>query len=128
MEASQLVRASRKGDRESFGQIVSAHQGRVCSVAYGITGSVEQSEDLAQEAFVAAWRALADLRELERFPAWVCGIARNLARKALRRRERDTLWRLHPLPWEEWPSATTPMEAALWESTPTLPSPRIPQP
>lgn len=94
MDTLQLIRLldeSRKGDRDSFGRLVSAYQARVCSVTYGLTGSVEQSEDLAQEAFVAAWRALGDLRELEKFPSWVCGIARNLARKALRRRERNTL-------------------------------------
>ncbi len=132
MESSQLaqwLRSSRDGDRESFGRLVSAYQGRVCSVAYALTGNVQLSEDLAQEAFVAAWRELKELRELEKFPSWVCGIARNLARKALRRREQDALDQSQPLTVE--PAATAEAvsdtldrqetEAVVWETLETIP-------
>jgi RNA polymerase sigma factor (sigma-70 family) len=41
---------------------------------------------VTQDAFVTAWRRLADLRDPERLPAWLCGIARNVARDARKRR------------------------------------------
>jgi len=45
---SELVQRSLLGDREAFGQIVSRYQALICSLAYSATGSLSQSEDLAQ--------------------------------------------------------------------------------
>jgi len=74
-----LVEQSRLGDRESFGQIVRKYQGIVSGVVYGILGDFHKSEDIAQETFLVAWKKLDDLREVEKLPGWLCGIARNLA-------------------------------------------------
>jgi len=76
---ADLVARSLAGNREAFGQIVARYQSLVCSLAYSATGSVSVSEDVAQETFVAAWKKLGDLRELERLRPWLCGIARNLS-------------------------------------------------
>ena len=73
---AELVAASLAGDRAAFGQIVERYQRMLCSVAYSATGQLSQSEDLAQEAFIEAWRNLADLREPEKLRAWLCGILR----------------------------------------------------
>jgi hypothetical protein len=62
---AELVVESLSGNRDAFGQIVARYQSLVCSLAYSATGSLSQSEDLAQETFVAAWKQLADLREPE---------------------------------------------------------------
>jgi RNA polymerase sigma factor (sigma-70 family) len=77
------------GNRDAFGQIVARYQSLVCSLAYSATGSLSQSEDLAQETFVAAWKQLAGLREPEKLRAWLCGIARNLIHNSLRRQGRE---------------------------------------
>jgi DNA-directed RNA polymerase specialized sigma24 family protein len=60
---AELVGESLSGNRNAFEQIVSRYQSLVCSLAYSATGSLSQSEDLAQETFVTAWKQLADLRE-----------------------------------------------------------------
>lgn len=57
-------------------------------MTFAVTGDTATSEDVAQEAFLAAWRSLATLRDPARFRAWVCGIARNLGLNALRSRGR----------------------------------------
>jgi len=75
---ADLVAASLSGNRDAFGQIVARYQSLVCSLAYSATGSLSQSEDLAQDTFVTAWKRLRDLREPEKLRAWLCGIARNL--------------------------------------------------
>jgi hypothetical protein len=72
---AELVGENRSGNRDAFGQIVSRYQSLVCSLAYSATGSLSQSEDLAQEMFVAAWKQLADLREPGKLRAGLCGIA-----------------------------------------------------
>ena len=66
---SELVTLSLAGDRDAFGRIVTRYQTLLCSLAYSATGSLSQSEDLAQETFVTAWRQLADLREPEKLRA-----------------------------------------------------------
>ncbi|MGD0745678.1 MAG: sigma-70 family RNA polymerase sigma factor [Verrucomicrobiota bacterium] len=86
---AELVDASLAGNRDAFGQIVSRYQSLVCSLAYSATGSLSQSEDLAQETFVAAWKQLAGLREPEKLRAWLCGITRNLINNSLRRQGRE---------------------------------------
>jgi len=86
---AELVGASLSGDRDAFGQIVARYQSLVCSLAYSATGSLSQSEDLAQETFVTAWRQLRDLREPEKLRSWLCRIARNLAYDAVRRQGRE---------------------------------------
>src|SRR5438552_15284937 len=85
----ELVTQSLAGNRDAFGQIVARYQSRVCSLAYSATGSLSQSEDLAQETFVTAWKQLRDLREPEKLRSWLCRIARNLTYDTLRQQARD---------------------------------------
>jgi RNA polymerase sigma factor (sigma-70 family) len=86
---AELVGKSLAGSRDAFGQIVGRYQSLVCSLAYSATGSLSQSEDLAQDTFVTAWKQLAGLREPEKLRAWLCGIARNLINNSLRRQGRE---------------------------------------
>lgn len=72
----ELVYASIRGDREAFREIVERYQRLLCSVAYSATGQLSQSEDLAQETFLEAWRSLPQLREPHKLKAWLCGILR----------------------------------------------------
>jgi len=94
---AELVSASLAGNRDAFGQIVSRYQSLVCSLAYSATGSLPQSEDLAQDTFVTAWRQLRELREPEKLRAWLCGIARNLIHNFLRRQGREPSHRAESL-------------------------------
>ena len=73
----ELVAASLAGDREAFGRIVERYQRLLCSLAYSATGCLSASEDLAQEAFLDAWRQLSTLREPEKLRPWLCGILRH---------------------------------------------------
>ena len=69
---AELVGETLSGNRDAFGQIVSRYQSLVCSLAYSATGSLGQSEDLAQETFLTAWKQLRDLREPAKLRAWLC--------------------------------------------------------
>jgi hypothetical protein len=76
---AELVEASRRGEREAFGLLVSRYQDVVCAVSFSSTGNWVLSEDVAQDTFIAAWHQLGQLRETSRLRSWLCGIARNLA-------------------------------------------------
>src|ERR1700745_843712 len=88
---SDLVCHSLSGDRDAFGQIVSRYQSLICSLAYSAVGRLGQSEDVAQETFITAWKHLRLLREPARLRSWLCGIARNRINNFLRREGREPL-------------------------------------
>lgn len=88
-----LVAQSQDGERDAFSTLVHRHQSAACSVAYSICGDIRASEDLAQEAFLAAWQRLKEIKDAARFRAWICGIARNAALNFVRAkaRKRETI-------------------------------------
>ena len=94
---SALVSESLSGNRDAFGVIVARYQSLICSLAYSATGSLSQSEDLAQDTFITAWKQLRDLREPEKLRAWLCGIARNLINNSLRKQGREPSHRAESL-------------------------------
>jgi RNA polymerase sigma factor (sigma-70 family) len=74
---ADLITASRRGDRQAFGQIVRRYQGMITGLIYASCGDLHRSEDLAQETFVSAWKSLSGLREPGKLTAWLCQIARH---------------------------------------------------
>jgi RNA polymerase sigma factor (sigma-70 family) len=96
-EDARLVELSLDGNRDAFGLLVARYQSPVCALAYSACGNISQSEDLAQETFIVAWRKLCDLKEPARFKSWLYGIARNLVNNAFRRQSRNPLATAEPL-------------------------------
>jgi len=76
LDDASLVFACLEGDRQAFGRIVTRYQRLLCSLAYSSLGNLGESEDVAQEAFVEAWKKLGSLREPEKLKSWLCGILR----------------------------------------------------
>jgi RNA polymerase sigma factor (sigma-70 family) len=86
---AELIAACRRGETAALGVIVERYQRAVCAVAYSAVRDRVLAEDIAQDTFVMAWSKLGSLRDSERLPAWLCGIARNLARTQRRRGRRE---------------------------------------
>lgn len=86
---AELIVACRAGDTQAFATLVERHQTMACAVTYSATGDRALSEDLAQDAFILAWRRLGQLDDPDRFRPWLCGVARNLARNAKRKRRHE---------------------------------------
>ena len=59
---SELVRKSQLGEKDAFEQPVIRHQDLVFSLAYKLTGNREMANDVAQEAFIRAWKAIEKFR------------------------------------------------------------------
>ena len=91
LDDSALVELTREGKREAFKVLVERYQKRAHSVALGILGSYEDAEDIAQEAFVKAYKNLDSFRGQSSFYTWLYRIIFNLSidlsRKASRRSE-----------------------------------------
>jgi len=128
---ADLVAEALAGDREAFGQIVGRYQSLICSLAYSATGSLGQSEDLAQETFITAWKHLRLLREPPKLRGWLCGIARNRINDSLRRDGRKPLSDSMPLEAAHDAPAPEPLppdqtiskeeEAILWRALERIP-------
>lgn len=129
---SELTCRALAGQRDAFAQIVSRYQSLVCSLAYSATGSISQSEDLAQETFIAAWKGLRTLREPEKLRSWLCGISRNTIASVLRRRKQEPSNAATPLdaigefpssaPLAEERAISKEEEAILWRSLERIPN------
>ena len=84
-----LVRAAQSGDRDAFGALVVLHGPAVLSVATRMLGQGGEAEDVAQEAFVAAYRGLATFQFEAKFSTWLYRIAVNKCTDSLRARRPD---------------------------------------
>lgn len=81
--------SARAGDQISFGRLVDAYQRVAVRTALIALGKVEDAEDVAQEAFLLAWRKLGGFRGDSTFRTWLLTI---VWRKALDRRRSRTVW------------------------------------
>ncbi|HMA11655.1 MAG TPA: sigma-70 family RNA polymerase sigma factor [Steroidobacteraceae bacterium] len=80
--------AARRGDSAAFARLVRAHQARVFSVALRLTGSREDAEELAQDAFVQLHGALAQVQSLQHVLHWLLRTVSHRSIDRLRARER----------------------------------------
>jgi len=94
----KLVFAAILGDLRAFDELVLRYRPAVMRTALGIVKSREEAEDVTQEALLLAFKALPDLNDINRFPAWLYAITR---RQALRHREQSTKRRKRHLPLDE---------------------------
>jgi RNA polymerase sigma-70 factor, ECF subfamily len=85
VDEAALVQAARNGDREAFMQLVRVHQAGVRAFARGLLNDRTAAEDVAQEAFLRAWRGLAAFRGDAAFATWLYAIARQVALDEARR-------------------------------------------
>jgi len=128
---AEWVSQSLAGSREAFARIVEAYQALVCSLAYSATGDLCQSEDLAQETFLIAWKELRQLREPDKLRPWLCRIARSVIGRASHRQAREPAYAGQPLEVLENTSAAGPSpaegainreeEVILWRSLARIP-------
>jgi RNA polymerase sigma-70 factor (ECF subfamily) len=79
------------GSQSAFEQIVRRYQRPILTLLIRMTGDAAQAEDLAQEAFVKAFRSLAAFDTTRRLSSWLFRIAHNTAIDALRRARPDTV-------------------------------------
>ena len=88
-EEANLVAASKKGDQDSFAQLVQQHQRRVFNLVFRMLQQYEEAKEVTQETFLAAWQGLPSFRGDARFSTWLYRIAYNCALKQLEQRKRD---------------------------------------
>lgn len=81
-----LVAAAAGGDLDAFEKLVQRHQTRLVGYLRGLTNTEADAEDLAQEAFLRAYRSLKGFRGTSSFRTWLYQIATNAFRNWLEKR------------------------------------------
>jgi RNA polymerase sigma-70 factor (ECF subfamily) len=111
-DESDLVRAAQAGEAGAFAEIVKRYQRAVYRVAYGLTRNASDADDLAQETFVRAYRAIGRFRVGEPMFPWLARIATNQALSLFRKRKRRPETPLEPLieSGQQWGVADDPAE------------------
>lgn len=94
MTDAELVELARNGDRDACDALVERHQAAVFRAAFAALRSMEDAEEVAQDAFVRAFASLNRYRGDASFRTWVLTIA---WRRALTRRRRN-MWLLRHEP------------------------------
>lgn len=107
-----LVERAIAGDDRAFELLVIKYQRRIERLIARMVRDVDLVEDIAQETFVRAYRALAQFRGEAQFYTWLYRIAVNTAKKALMEIKRDPLVSHSALQSEE-DDETSPAENAL---------------
>jgi RNA polymerase sigma-70 factor (ECF subfamily) len=87
-EESELVERASRGDQAAFTELVRTHQHEVYTLAVRMVADRELAYDVAQEAFVRAWRAIERFRGDAKFSTWMHRITVNTAFTHRDRRKR----------------------------------------
>jgi RNA polymerase sigma-70 factor, ECF subfamily len=83
-EDMDLVLLSQRGEADAFEQLVIRHQKKMVNIAFRITGSYEDACDVAQDAFVSAWKEIRRFERKARFSTWLYTITVNLSKNRLK--------------------------------------------
>lgn len=83
-----IVLEAQRGDRAAFGTLTKLYQKRAYAIAYGFVGNREDALELAQEAFVRAYRAMARFDTKMPFYPWLYRIVKNTCLNHLKKRRR----------------------------------------
>jgi RNA polymerase sigma-70 factor (ECF subfamily) len=84
---NEIIQNVLDGDREKFALLVDKYQGPIYNLAYRLTGSRQDAEDLAQETFIKAYRSLNNFQIKRKFFSWLYTIALNLTRNHLKKKK-----------------------------------------
>src|SRR4051812_5987875 len=90
----ELVARAQRGERAAFGELTLRYRPRIHALALHLTGDAHDADDVAQEAFLRAYRSLGEFRQAAEFFTWVYRIAVNLSlnvKRASARRRTESM-------------------------------------
>lgn len=84
---NELITLVLKGDQQAYKALVERYQAYIFTLAYRLTQSREDAEEVAQDVFVKAYRSLADFKGSSKFSTWIYTIAHNTSITYLRKKK-----------------------------------------
>ena len=83
-----IVERVQQGDKEAYNILVLRYQHKVCDIAYKYVNNYVDANDIAQESFIRAYRALANFRGESSFYTWLYRIVSNTAKSYLEQNQK----------------------------------------
>ncbi|MBQ9578667.1 MAG: RNA polymerase sigma factor RpoE [Ottowia sp.] len=116
---AQLVARAVAGEQRAYELLVIKYQRRITRLAAHMVRDSELAQDIAQETFIRAWRALHQFRGEAQFSTWLHRIAVNTAKRALMNRARSPVLTETALQAAREDDETSPLEReSISETTP----------
>jgi RNA polymerase sigma-70 factor (ECF subfamily) len=90
-EIARTLSAARDGDEAAFQDLIDPHRRGLLAHCYRMSGSIQDAEDMVQEALLRAWKGLRGFEGRSSFRTWIYRIATHATLDALRRKKARTL-------------------------------------
>ena len=103
----QIIRKAAAGDRAAFRQLVMEHSHAMFRLAWRLSADEHAAEDIVQEAFIKAWRKIAEFRMESSFKSWLHRITGNTARDYFRKHSRRQQFETEEPEWDPGLSTAT---------------------
>ena len=114
MDELRTVARAKQGDADAFALLVQTYETSVYRLALRMCGNAHDAEEVAQEAFMAAWKGLPSFRGESKFSSWLYQLTTNAAIDFLRREKRHRA--ATPIEDEPEPASPDTPQQALEES------------
>lgn len=88
VDDSALITKCLEGNAEAYGRLVDKYSARIINLGYAMLGDRHQAEDIAQDAFVRAFKGLPRFERKAKFSSWLYQIALNLCKDYLKSKSR----------------------------------------
>lgn len=85
---NEIVKRVQQGDKEAYNILVLRYQHKVCDIAFRYVGNYVDANDVAQEAFIRAYRALNNFRGESSFYTWLYRITSNTAKSFIEKNQK----------------------------------------
>jgi len=88
VDERELIAAAQSGDRSAFEELVRRTYRDTFTLAHRLTGNEEDARDVAQDAYLRAWKGIGKFRGEAQFSTWLYRITANAAATHMRKRRR----------------------------------------
>ena len=88
-DQENIIARARRGDADAFERLVVAYRDQVFRLALRMCGSEADADEVAQEAFLSAWKGLPNFRGDSQFSTWLYQLTSHAAIDLMRREKRQ---------------------------------------
>lgn len=92
LDEEELIVRTQNGDTKAFNPLIRKYQPRIYNLIYGRVRNHEAAEDICQEVFLKAWRALPNFQRKSVFYSWLYQIAVNCSIDFIRKEKRQIVF------------------------------------